>query len=108
MFTIARLKGGAVFLFSLILSLTASAIYDADNIGQWDKPTKIGPDKEVQGFLVNLGPTGQPSPPMPPRRLRRRKANSYQQYCQRARVTEKRNGCFQHRESWRSSGALKG
>ena len=37
---------------------TALAIADADNLGQWDKPTKIGPDKEVPGFLVNLGPTG--------------------------------------------------
>jgi hypothetical protein len=36
----------------------AHAIADADNLGQWDKPTKIGPDKEVPGFLMNLGPTG--------------------------------------------------
>lgn len=37
---------------------TAFAIADADNLGQWEKPTDIGPDKDVPGFLVNLGPTG--------------------------------------------------
>jgi len=36
----------------------ARAIADADNLGQWNKPTNIGPDKECPGFLVNLGPTG--------------------------------------------------
>ncbi len=49
-------------LLALALTLSAPgpvrAIVDADNLGQWDKPTKIGPDKEVPGFLVNLGPTG--------------------------------------------------
>ena len=49
-------------LLTLALSMaipgTALAIADADNLGQWDKPTNIGPDKEVPGFLVNLGPTG--------------------------------------------------
>lgn len=49
---------------SLTLALTlavagfAPAITDPDNLGQWDKPTKIGPDKDCPGFLVNLGPTG--------------------------------------------------
>ena len=43
---------------ALSLPGTALAIADADNLGQWEKPTKIGPDKEVPGFLVNLGPTG--------------------------------------------------
>ncbi|EFK96286.1 conserved hypothetical protein, secreted [sediment metagenome] len=43
---------------SLCLPGTALAIVAPDNLGQWDKPTKIGPDKEVPGFLVNLGPTG--------------------------------------------------
>ena len=46
-------------LFSLALLATpALAIYDAENIGQWEKPTKIGPDKQAPGFLMNLGPTG--------------------------------------------------
>ena len=45
----------------LILLLSAEsgwAIVDPDNRGQWTKPTNKGPDKEVPGFLVNLGPTG--------------------------------------------------
>lgn len=49
-------------LLTLALSVSipgvAHAIADADNLGQWEKPTKIGPDKEVPGFLMNLGPTG--------------------------------------------------
>lgn len=44
--------------FAFVFSLPAHAIADADNLGQWEKPTKIGPDKEVPGFLMNLGPTG--------------------------------------------------
>ncbi len=43
---------------SVAISGTAGAIADPDNLGQWEKPTKIGPDKECPGFLVNLGPTG--------------------------------------------------
>jgi len=50
----------ALLTLALSASITgnALAIADADNLGQWDKPTKIGPDKECPGFLVNLGPTG--------------------------------------------------
>ena len=33
-------------------------IKDASNQGRWDKPTKVGPDAKVPGFLVNMGPTG--------------------------------------------------
>ena len=36
----------------------AGAIIDPENKGQWNKPTNHGPDKNVPGFLVNLGPTG--------------------------------------------------
>jgi hypothetical protein len=43
---------------SVAITGIARAISDPDNLGQWDKPTKIGPDKECPGFLVNLGPTG--------------------------------------------------
>ncbi len=43
---------------SLAIATDAGAIFDPENLGQWDKPTKIGPDKECPGFLVNLGPTG--------------------------------------------------
>lgn len=50
----------ALLTLALSLSITGSvrAIADADNLGQWDKPTKTGPDKDCPGFLVNLGPTG--------------------------------------------------
>ena len=41
-----------------LLATPAQAIFDPTNIDQWEKPTKKGPDKEVPGFLVNLGPTG--------------------------------------------------
>lgn len=43
---------------SVAVSGTAGAITDPDNLGQWDKPTNIGPDRDCPGFLVNLGPTG--------------------------------------------------
>ena len=43
---------------SVLMAHAAMAIVDPDNKGQWTKPTDIGPDKEVPGFLVNLGPTG--------------------------------------------------
>lgn len=46
------------FAVSIAIPGAAHAIADADNLGQWEKPTKIGPDKEVPGFLMNLGPTG--------------------------------------------------
>jgi hypothetical protein len=37
----------------------AYAVADKTNQGRWDKPTENNaPDKEVPGFLVNLGPTG--------------------------------------------------
>ena len=34
------------------------AVKNEDNQGRWSKPTKIGPDAEVPGFLINMGPTG--------------------------------------------------
>ena len=35
------------------------AIRDKENQGRWITPTENnGPDKEVPGFLINLGPTG--------------------------------------------------
>ena len=46
------------FAISVAVTNSAFAIADADNLGQWNKPTQIGPDKECPGFLVNLGPTG--------------------------------------------------
>ena len=43
---------------SVAITGTVPAISDPDNLGQWNKPTNTGPDKECPGFLVNLGPTG--------------------------------------------------
>jgi hypothetical protein len=41
------------------LSPAALAVLDKDNQGRWTNPTVHNePDKEVPGFLVNLGPTG--------------------------------------------------
>ncbi len=48
---------------SLVILLLAcsnaklSAI-EENNRNRWDEPTKSGPDKDVPGYLVNLGPTG--------------------------------------------------
>lgn len=36
----------------------AYAIKDPENQGRWQEPCKSGPDAEVPGFLVNMGPTG--------------------------------------------------
>jgi len=46
------------FALSVVIASNACAISNADNLGQWEKRTDIGPDKAVPGFLVNLGPTG--------------------------------------------------
>ena len=45
-------------LAALLFVQSAWAIVDPDNMGRWTKPVNRGPDKEVPGFLVNLGPTG--------------------------------------------------
>lgn len=59
MFTIQRL---AVFFVLIgagaIFCPTGFAVADPTNQGRWLKPVGDGPDKEVPGFLVNLGPTG--------------------------------------------------
>ncbi|MDP0491868.1 MAG: DUF6288 domain-containing protein [Verrucomicrobiota bacterium JB023] len=36
----------------------ALAVKDEDNQGRYEKPCTTGPDAEVPGFLVNMGPTG--------------------------------------------------
>jgi hypothetical protein len=43
---------------SLLLAGHALALRDADNQGRWTKPCERGPDAEVPGFLINMGPTG--------------------------------------------------
>ena len=43
----------------LLPTFSVEAIKDKTNQGRWTKPTVNNvPDKEVPGFLVNLGPTG--------------------------------------------------
>ncbi len=48
---------GMVFAI-LVCGSDAYAIKDKDNQGKWNKSGGDAPDKEVPGFLVNLGPTG--------------------------------------------------
>ena len=48
----------AVLALMLVATTPAVAIKDKDNQGRWEKRVENGPDKEVPGFLVNLGPTG--------------------------------------------------
>ncbi|MHC4250340.1 MAG: DUF6288 domain-containing protein [Planctomycetota bacterium] len=46
-------------LFSLLMPASdARAARDPSNQERWAKPVENGPDKDVPGFLVNLGPTG--------------------------------------------------
>ena len=48
-----------LLVFSVFCSTQAFALADKDNQGRWTTPTENNlPDKEVPGFLVNLGPTG--------------------------------------------------
>ena len=42
----------------LVALVLLAAIRDRDNQGRWEKRVESGPDKEVPGFLVNLGPAG--------------------------------------------------
>ncbi|MBK1854855.1 hypothetical protein JO972_07780 [Verrucomicrobiaceae bacterium 5K15] len=43
---------------SLSLASPALAVKDETNQGRWETPAKEGPDAEVPGFLINMGPTG--------------------------------------------------
>lgn len=47
-------------LFTLLLAIVALPLgaIEKDNRGRWEKPIQKGPDKEVPGYLINLGPTG--------------------------------------------------
>ncbi len=54
-----RILVGTVMVLACCSGRPALAIRDLDNQGCWTKPTEHNlPDKEVPGFLVNLGPTG--------------------------------------------------
>jgi len=57
--TCLSLTGALVFIaVSLVMAGDALALRDEDNQGRWNKPCTNGPDAEVPGFLVNMGPTG--------------------------------------------------
>jgi hypothetical protein len=44
----------------LMLAATVTHLHaiEENNRDRWDKPTNAGPDKDVPGYLINLGPTG--------------------------------------------------
>ncbi|QTN33804.1 hypothetical protein HZ994_16285 [Akkermansiaceae bacterium] len=45
---------------TILLSLAATSLHaiEENNRGRWNEPVSNGPDKEVPGYLINLGPTG--------------------------------------------------
>jgi hypothetical protein len=47
-----------VLMTAALLATDAHALRDPENQGRWTEPCKDGPDAEVPGFLVNMGPTG--------------------------------------------------
>jgi hypothetical protein len=47
-----------ILLITCILSSPSLKAIEKDNRGRWETPVKSGPDKEVPGYLINLGPTG--------------------------------------------------
>ena len=55
------LRSGQLLSCLAFLALGAGkalAVKNEDNQGRWSKPCKTGPDAEVPGFLINMGPTG--------------------------------------------------
>jgi hypothetical protein len=64
MFTHSRRPSLPTFILGIVGVILAfcpdaHAIINKENQDRWDKPTdRDAPDKEVPGFLVNLGPTG--------------------------------------------------
>lgn len=54
-----KLVVASVMIATLLASSRVHAVADKTNQGRWTTPTENNlPDKEVPGFLVNLGPTG--------------------------------------------------
>ena len=53
-----RMNRNLILAALLLAGLEAQAIKDPENQDRWEKPVENGPDCEVPGFLVNLGPTG--------------------------------------------------
>ncbi|MBW1872371.1 MAG: hypothetical protein JRJ19_09915 [Deltaproteobacteria bacterium] len=42
----------------LAISNGSLSAIEKNNRNRWEKPTNAGPDKDVPGYLINLGPTG--------------------------------------------------
>lgn len=53
-----RQAAALVLLAAVLLASDARALRDPENQGRWNQPCEKGPDAEVPGFLVNMGPTG--------------------------------------------------
>lgn len=48
-----------MIFFGILASLGSQVgAIEKDNRDRWEKPVNKGPDKEVPGYLINLGPTG--------------------------------------------------
>ena len=52
------LKNSLTILFLFITFNSSLWAIEKDNRGRWETPAQTGPDKEVPGYLINLGPTG--------------------------------------------------
>lgn len=50
------LRGASAILF--LSGWTTLFAIEENNRNRWEEPVKNGPDKEVPGYLINLGPTG--------------------------------------------------
>ena len=49
----------AMILFVIFICCNSQlGAIEKDNRDRWEKPVNKGPDKEVPGYLINLGPTG--------------------------------------------------
>ena len=53
-----KVAASSFALMSLGLSVNLHALKDPENQGRWEQSSTEGPDAEVPGFLVNMGPTG--------------------------------------------------
>ncbi|MFK7852121.1 MAG: DUF6288 domain-containing protein [Akkermansiaceae bacterium] len=56
MFRIDTLRTAVALLLTLQVPLLFA--FEENNRDRWETPIKSGPDKEVPGYLINLGPTG--------------------------------------------------
>ena len=55
---VALSRLAALTLAALLVCPNGFALLNETNQDRWEKPVGNGPDKDVPGFYVNLGPTG--------------------------------------------------